>query len=82
VPYRRARTWNIRRYADQDHRNRVRCSSASCDPGTSEWPQHRNRGWFKTRISFGHVMLLLIAGCMLRAADSNRSQNGLLVNVP
>jgi hypothetical protein len=32
---RRARTWSIRRSADQDRCDRIRCGSASCDPDTS-----------------------------------------------
>jgi hypothetical protein len=36
----------------------------------AERPQHRN--WFETRISFGHVMLLRMGGCMRRPADSTR----------
>jgi hypothetical protein len=35
VHCRRARNWNIRRSADQDRCNRVRCGSASCEPDTS-----------------------------------------------
>lgn len=30
----------------------------------AERPQHRNQRWFEARISFGHVMLLRIGGCI------------------
>jgi len=44
---RRARPCSIRRFADPGRRNRVRCTSVSCELARrADWPRYRNQRWF------------------------------------